>query len=362
MTYEEAQDFILELKNNRIKEVQYKTVQLMQELNNDINDELAKIYRKYDLPKMLPDGTVDKTATLAFMQEKVKISDQGRISRLSALQLEIKKLIDPALLKRDKYIELMAKVGYQESYYVNAWAITQEMARRGYVLEFPILEMNNINSVIYNNPFSAFNLSDSTLSRVNSMMWDRRLITNRILSEIEKGMARGSSYVDMAKRLDVILGFRDPSTGKLLEKMTSKRGATYNSLRIIDTEMGRVYAQGRQDEYEEAIDQGVDCRLQWIATLDDHTRNQSAEMDGQIANENGEFTYPDGTVAQQYNSGIAEFDINDRCTTIEIINGVEPELRRSREDGIIPAQTFSEWAYSKGIEKSIYGEKYWPDE
>jgi hypothetical protein len=51
-------------------------------------------------------------------------------------------------------------------------------------------------------------------------------------------------------------------------------------------------------------------------------------------------------------------DINCRCTVIDVIEGLEPELRRTREDGVQPYQTFATWADAHGVDGSRYGERY----
>ena len=42
-------------------------------------------------------------------------------------------------------------------------------------------------------------------------------------------------------------------------------------------------------------------------------------------------------------SGIASFDINCRCTTEMVVEGLEPELRRVRDEGAQPYLTYEEW-------------------
>ncbi|MFA6719750.1 MAG: hypothetical protein WCS15_11765, partial [Prevotella sp.] len=41
-------------------------------------------------------------------------------------------------------------------------------------------------------------------------------------------------------------------------------------------------------------------------------------------------------------------DINCRCSTISVVNGIAPEVRRTK-DGVVPFQSYNDWAESKGI-------------
>jgi len=157
------------------------------------------------------------------------------------------------------------------------------------------------------------------------------------------------------------LGFRD-SKGNII-KGINKKGQTYKSLRIARTELLRTLSDGRIAQFLETKDQlkdeGIEPKLQLVATLDTRTRAQSARMDGQYSDAEGKFKYPDGQWHYPHNTGNAAWDINDREVVIQVMEGLEPVIRRSRKEGIIPNQTFKEWAEKTGITKSLYGEKYY---
>ena len=80
------------------------------------------------------------------------------------------------------------------------------------------------------------------------------------------------------------------------------------------------------------------------------TRQQSASMDGQLADVNDEFHYPNGAVSKfPGGSGVAAYDINERCNTISIIPGQSPLLRRGKnpvtgETEVMSYKDFPEWA------------------
>ena len=124
--------------------------------------------------------------------------------------------------------------------------------------------------------------------------------------------------------------------------------------RVLRTESHRLSELAHNEELSDAQEQGVNTQMTLLAVLDDRTRPQSAQMDGQKSDD-GEFEYPDGTIAIPGNTGIPEYDINDRERSIQTIDDISPALRRTREDGIIPFTSYRDWAKSKGLTKNVYG-------
>ena len=161
----------------------------------------------------------------------------------------------------------------------------------------------------------------------------------RIRNAILSGLQANSSIRDMAKNLNKSLGI-----------------GLKNALRIARTETHRITELGHYAAYRDAKKQGIEMKRKLIATLDDRTRAQSAQMDGQISNDEGLFKYPNDQYYLPGQTGHPEWDINDREVSIEIIEGYEPNVRRQREKGIIPEQSFQEWAKEKGLTKNRYGE------
>jgi hypothetical protein len=324
-------------------------VKQYKEINKAIDEELLKVYKKYNLPKLV-NGKPNGAATIAFMKKEIKVSELHKLSRLNLLKLQIRKRIGPILLKIDKNIENIAEIMYQNGYYWNAWAVEQDVRVN---LRFPLLTEKEITAAVQENPFSIF--AEKVKIGMSKLAADRQVLINKILKEIETGLAIGDSYLEIAKKIDIILGFRD-SSGKWLRKVTTKGGATYKSLRIARTELPRVFQIGRTQEFKYAQSQGVQTKLKLISTLDNRTRPQSAQMDDQISNRNGEFKYPDGNYYIPHNTGNPGWDINDRETTIQVIAGYSPKLRRTRDEGLIPFQSFETWAKKKGLKKNIYGQ------
>jgi hypothetical protein len=209
------------------------------------------------------------------------------------------------------------------------------------------------------------------------------LIVNRragtlasIETTIRQAIIKGESYTKTAKKIS-----------KIMDNDYSK------SLRIVRTESQRNANIGNYVATQEARAQGVKIKRQVLAVLDNRTRQQSQQIDGQIANKDDYFVYPGGVkVRTPGNSGVPGWDINDRETVIDIVNGVSPEIRRARDplksqqwenatakerknkmldDGtvlfspseqtdIISFEKFPEWAKDNGMKQDKNGKWYLP--
>ena len=149
--------------------------------------------------------------------------------------------------------------------------------------------------------------------------------TNALL----QGAFRGEGYSKVAKRV-----------GELTE-------ANYKqALRIARTEGGRVQSTAKQRAYQEAKDKGIDIKKRWLSTLDKKTRHTHQSLDGQTVEIEEEFVSDSGAKAMGPRMfGKPQEDINCRCTTITIVNGIEPELRKDIETKeIIKYNNYNEWA------------------
>lgn len=159
------------------------------------------------------------------------------------------------------------------------------------------------------------------------------LINNRTaeLEEIKRILRRdlllGKSYAETTKDLTKIIGKEIPKNGQLILS-----GAKANAARIVRTEGNRNLNAGSY-AYSKYITSNypIEIRRQLLATLDNRVRRQSASMDGQTVSIDDPFQYPDGSTSYYPgNTGNPAYDINDRETVIDIVDGIDPQLRRAR--------------------------------
>jgi len=164
-----------------------------------------------------------------------------------------------------------------------------------------------------------------------------------ISRDIRNGVIKGESIQKISKRLN------DSAL------MHSKNSADA----IARTETLRATGIGNQIGYDQAREKGVNIREVWDATLDNRTRPDHAAADGTVKdNESGLFSVPWGDVPGPRRSGIPGQDINCRCESVSEVEGYSPDVRRQREAGIEPYQTFGTWAERNGIAVNRYGQQY----
>lgn len=155
----------------------------------------------------------------------------------------------------------------------------------------------------------------------------RNRLANRSQGAITSGILQGHGYAEIASVI------------------SSNSEANYRqALRIARTEGGRMRTQARQNSYEEMEKVGCDLQKQWLAALDRKTRKSHGHLDGQRVKID-EFFVSDGYKAIGPRCfGVAGMDINCRCTTITIVDGINPDYRRDNETGEkIAFRTYDQW-------------------
>lgn len=212
----------------------------------------------------------------------------------------------------------MAENGYNGTWYAIEGA-------ENLTLNMPIINERYIDAIVN--------------EKVDGQTFSRRLYKNRdnlaknTTSELLHGVSHGKGYPEIAKRISE------------LTEADYKR-----ALRIARTEGGRTQSHATQKSYENAEDLGVKLEKQWMATLDKKTRIAHQGLDGQRVGVKEQFNYEGNTANGPRLFNNAGLDINCRCTTIAVVNGVAPELRRDNEDGEAgPFQSYDEWAEAKGL-------------
>lgn len=168
---------------------------------------------------------------------------------------------------------------------------------------------------------------------------------DKIRIAVTQALTQGEGYPRAARRLKAV--FDTTAT---------------NAARIIRTEGHRAQMAGQYAMTMQAKEQGLAVVRQIDSVLDSRTRAQSATVDGRTEDEDGYFTYPGGVkVKYPGNSGVAKWDINDREAVIDVVEGVEPTVRRGRnpvtgKTEIMSYRSFDEWAAANGLTRNVYGE------
>ena len=106
--------------------------------------------------------------------------------------------------------------------------------------------------------------SERTLKRIRDAK-EKRWSKQKLNSAIMQGILQGEPLAKVAKRLQSVTN---------MEKAQAMRNAR--------TMMTNAQSAGRYDAYRRAKGMGIDFKVVWIATLDNRTRHEHRQLDGQM--------------------------------------------------------------------------------
>lgn len=217
---------------------------------------------------------------------------------------------------------------YTEAAYSTQWATIMDT---GVNLRFPVIPVDAVRAAVWN--------------EISGTDFSKRLIDNtkknvkRLREDITRALIQGEPFARTARTMkaDFQSGYSD-------------------AVRVLRTEAMRDMTEGHLSQYDAAQELGVKMRKRWVATLDDRTRVDHARLDGEYANDDGLFEFGGMTAEGPGLWGDPAMDINCRCRVVEEVEGLEPELRRIRDEGVVEYKTYAQWAEPKGWT----AEKGWP--
>jgi SPP1 gp7 family putative phage head morphogenesis protein len=261
-----------------------------------IQNDMKIIYKKY---------AKDKILSKAMMTQYNRYAEMEKI---------IMKRLNIPIEATKETIKRLLPVQYNEAFFHYAWAIDQDNKVR--------LNWGTINK---NAPME---ITKSPFLKISLTKYGP-LARETVRKALLDGLTVGKSYEKMARDL------RDAINAD-----------NYKAMRIIRTEGQTALNAGQNDAYLKAEEQGIEGGEVWDATLDGRTRPTHAAMDGQKKNrETNKFDGPGGENAEypgDPNLSAGE-RINCRCRIAFEVDGYSPQLRRTRAEGLIPYQTYSEW-------------------
>lgn len=149
---------------------------------------------------------------------------------------------------------------------------------------------------------------------------------NAIRGAITSSIVQGEGIKDMAAKVSQALG----------------KNAN-NAVRIARTETTGVMGRARQDSISHAENHGLELEKEWIATLDDRTRDSHDDIHGEVVPVDEPFS--NGLQYPGDQSGPAEEVINCRCVMTTRLKGYKtPGAELRAESGkVIPYTDFDSW-------------------
>jgi len=262
----------------------------------------------------------------ASMGDQVTFADMQKYNRLTNIEYEIADELKRMGIETNKLIGNGTEDIFSETYYNGGYGLENGI---GVKLGFGQINTDAIKAALVN-PYDKIGWKTRSLEHVAAL-------TVKIRGAVTEGLVQGYGYNKTAKIF------------------AEKFANTTNSLiKIVQTETHRATELANltsTDKAKAAAERlGLILKREWRATLDGKTRDQHARLDGQIEDEEGYFQIDGRKGTAPGNFGIAEMDINCRCTTVTQLDGETPAKRWDNvEKKRIPYQTYEEWAKGKNI-------------
>ena len=336
MEYQDLNKFITKITADEIAGKAKDIERIYQATLNDIRSEMSTVYASF----------LNKVDGEDYYNELIKFN------RLEKLEATIVKTYNSHYAGISANIKQSSKLAvsntfYRSQYQVNWVKPYDFVVLNPKIAEFSVTRSADLLKEIINpeNEHIINAITPKSGKTLKQILKSNRLTElARVLDTVNNGLLRGDSFQNMAKSLK-----------------NTFEGNLNNSLRVVRTEGHRNMETGRFLQWEEAKEAGIDGVREIISTLDNRTRKQSGTVDGLKDTGKG-FRYPGGvTVFIPGNSGRAAWDINDRESVLELVDGVGPTVRRGRnpatgENEIIDYKAFDEWAGDNNLKKNIHGE------
>ena len=296
---------------------------------------IRKEYKKAakELRKRMKEFFEDYGRRLANMQEALKAgtitAEQYKqwlhreavlTQRYRAMIHECSEIALKANLNSSQHTATMLAGVYAEN--ANYAAYTIEKAA-GVNVSFALQDANTVVNLVERSPL-LFATPKPDSAKV--LAWMNKKLT----SAVTQGILTGESIPKIAKRMERVYG--------------ADRAAAVRAARTAIT--GAENA-GRLSSYEFAESIGIKLKKEWVATLDERTRDTHRELDGQRVDVDEDYVTYNGDRLRFPADPMAPAEevYNCRCATVAIVEDLPS--RDWRSDQMIGDLTYSEWKAGK---------------
>lgn len=150
----------------------------------------------------------------------------------------------------------------------------------------------------------ALNHKINKLTLVNRLEKNRNIILKETTNVIARNLVLGTGINEISKGLRKIYGNDKVKTTK-----------------IARTETTRIFNSSKNKAYQQAHDMGIEFKEMWLATPNSsRTRDMHLKLHKTFKNEDGYYVIGRYKAKHPGDFGVAEMDINCRCTTIAVFD------------------------------------------
>ena len=303
-----------------------------QQARKEIDKKLSDFNKRHaaknaEMQKKLKDGTITQDQYKQWLTGQIFIGNQWKQKAESIDKVLLNADKEAAKLVHGKSIDVFA-----ENANYTAYEIEKDFAG---VVNFGLYDRNTVSRYLRDNPKT---LPEWKIDEPKDYVWNQKKVQNAVL----QGIIQGEGIPEISKRMA-----RDLSSSNA-RKMTL----------FSRTAMTGAQNSGRITRMEEAEEQGIEVNKQWIATLDDRTRDTHQELDGQIRKvdepfevDGMEIDYPGDPNAPP------ELVYNCRCSLRYVYPGIKQNRERrayrineetgKRESYIVGDVSYKEWKNGK---------------
>lgn len=281
-----------------LQNAETKLEELFARMLKEILTELNRLYLKYSKNGEFSWTDVNKYNRLNNMLDRIA---QVMTDEYRQVAKEIKRL------QENTYIETYMR----EAYLIEVFEATD--------MGFRLPSQALIETALMN-PIDKLTLPKILESHRNQIVRQLEII-------ISQALLRGEDYYAMAKEIEKQVGF------------SWKKAVT-----VARTEAGRAMSAADEAVYEQAS-KYTKLEKVWCSALDHRVRMAHRKLDGQKADEDGYFHYRGLKAKHPHGWNKPDMDINCRCVTLKLVNGMFPAVRRGRN--------YKDPEYQKKLQEAI---------
>ena len=301
-------DYGAEFADKAIDKLTRKIREVYRKAAIDLQDKFADFQKRHakkgkEMFDKLTNGEITQAEYHTWMRNEVFIGKQWKNKVDSAVRM-----LDTANIQCAKIIRKDRMSVFAENYNYEAYKLEKQL--RG-VVNFNIYNERAVEKLIKKNPKM---LPEWKIKERKDYAWNRQKVENAITQGIIQG-----------KRIDDI-------TDNLVDTLCTANDSKMRT--FARTAVTGAQNAGRQAQMHDAEDMGIKVMKQWVATLDDRTRDTHQRLDGEkvpvdepFEIDGMEIMFPGDPNAE------AELVYNCRCTMVEVYEGIESKsVRRAYED------------------------------